>query len=165
MSESTTRQRIAAMWGGISGISTAFPTIPRALQDAQLPASVVFPGAASHNRNTDNASDNQTIEDIRIYKMVLYIENAAFGTEGELVVDADPYFDAVLNHFAARPGLELDSQFPNQAESVFDAVLLRDNGLQVGPYPLGAQGRPAHDYIQIQWDLQVTELINIVYED
>lgn len=159
MSEVTTRKRIAAMWGEINGVRTAYANIPRALQDAALPGAVVFPGRATHAKDETEAFIHET----RIYRMVLYIEKAAFGTEGQGEIDADPFFDSVLLHFAARPGLELNSEGAQQSESVLDAEMLTDGGLQVGPYPLAGQGTP--DYIQIAWDLQVTELIEVNYQD
>lgn len=163
MSESITRTRIAHMWGEINGVVTAFVQIPRRLQDAQLPASVVFPGRATHSKSD---LGEQLIHEVRIYKMVLYIANAQFGASGQTEIQADPFFDAVLQHFAARPGLELDSEGAQQSVSVLNTALLGDGGLQVGPYPIGSGGtEPTPEYLQIQWDLQVEEIIEITYED
>lgn len=165
MSESTTRQRLAAMWGEINGVRTHFNNIPRRLQDAQLPASVVFPGRATHAYGPSSDNTEEFITETRVYRMVLYISNAQLGTSGQGEIDADPFFDSVLSHFAARPGLELDSEGAQQSVSVLDAALLTDGGLQVGPYPLGNGAEPSPEYIQIAWDMQVTELIEIHYED
>lgn len=166
MSESATRKRIAAMWGEINGVQTAFTQIPRRLQDAQLPASVVFPGVATHNYGPGSDDTEQFIRETRTYKMILYISNASFGTSGQGEIDADPFFDDVLGHFSARPGLELNKEAASQSYSVLNAALLTDGGLQVGPYPLGGSGtEPSPDYIQIGWDLQVEEIIEIVYRD
>lgn len=166
MTESTTRKRIAAMWGEINGVRTAFTQIPRRLQDAQLPASVVFPGQATHNYGPASDDTEEFIKETRTYKMILYISNAQLGTSGQGEIDADPFFDDVLRHFSARPGLELNSEGAQQSESVLNAALLTDGGLQVGPYPLGGGGaEPSPDYIQIGWDLQVVELIEVNYQD
>jgi hypothetical protein len=160
MSEATTRNRIARMWAEINGVQTPFTEIPRALQQAQLPASVIFPGRATHDTKS---LGEQMILETRTYKMVLYICEAAFGTTGQTEVQADPFFDAVLQHFTARPGLELDSEGAQQSESVLEAELPIDNGLQVGPYPIAGGDSP--NYVQIQWDLQVQEVIAITYKD
>lgn len=160
MSERTTRQRIANMWNSITGVKTAYLQIPRALQDAELPGAVIFPGAALYD--TDTLGD-QMVDVIRVYEMILYIERAAFGTEGQGQLDADTFFDQVSTFFLARPGLELPAQGANQVESAYDALLLGDNGLQVGPYPLQGQGSP--DYVQIRWRLQVKEVAPILYAD
>lgn len=160
MSESATRTRIAHMLGEINGIVTPFVNIPRRLQDAQLPASVVFPGRATHSK-TDLGE--QLIAENRIYKIVLYINNAEFGAAGQTEIQADPFFDTVIQHFAARPGLELDSEGANQTYSVLTTALLGDSGLTVGSYPLAGQG--GDEYIQISFDLQVQEIIEIVYHD
>ena len=159
MTEQSTRQRIAAMWGEINGVQTAFTQIPRALQDAQLPASVVFPGRATHSKD----ETEEFIDETRIYRMVLYISNAGLGTSGQGQIEADPFFDSVLAYFTARPGLELNAEGAHQSASVLDAELLNDGGLQVGPYPIAGQGTP--EFVQIGWDLQVKEVIAINYQD
>lgn len=158
MSEQVARVRIAAMCGAINGVRTAFTQIPRVLQDAQLPAFVVFPGEATYDRNTES---EQMVLETRTYNLILYISNARFDTSGALEIEADPFFTAVRDYFLARPGLELDSQGNNQTESAFLAVLLGDGGLQVGPYPIGGD----ETYIQIRWRLQVQEIAAINYRD
>ena len=160
MSESTTRLRIANMWQGITGVVTHYYQIPRALQDAELPGVVIFPGAATSDREI---LGEEMVLDTRVYEMVLYLSKAQFGTEGQLEVQADPFFDQVRDYFLARPGLELEAQGAQQSESAYDAVILGDGGLQVGAYPLSGQGSP--DYIQIRWRLQVKEVATISYQD
>jgi len=160
MSEGTTRLRITNMWSFIGGVRTTYYQIPRVLQDADLPGVVIFPGAATYDKVV--LGEEMDI-DTRIYEMVLYLAKAQFGTEGQLEVQADPYFDQVRDYFLARPGLELDAQGATQSESAYDAVILGDGGLQVGPYPLSGQGSP--DYIQIRWRLQVKEVATISYQD
>lgn len=160
MSESTTRLRIANMWDGITGVVTHYYQIPRVLQDAELPGVVIFPGAATYD--TDSFGD-QMVLDTRIYEMVLYLAKASFGTEGQLEVQADPFFDQVRDYFLARPGLELDAETTHQSETQYDSQLLGDSGLQVGPYPLA--GAESASYIQIRWRLQVKELAAVTYHD
>lgn len=161
MSESTVRKRIANMWNGITGVQTHYYQIPRKLNDAELPGVVIFPGAATYD-NTD-ALGEQMVLDTRIYEMVLYLAKAQFDTEGQLEIDADPFFDQVRDYFLARPGLELDAQGTTQSESVYDSNILGDGGLQIGPYPIQGQGSP--DYIQIRWRLQVREVAAVAYHD
>lgn len=160
MSESSTRQRIANMWNGINGVQTHYYQIPLALNDAELPGVVIFPGAAMYD--TDSLGDEMDL-DTRIYEMVLYLIEAAFDTEGQPQLNADPFFDSVKSYFTARPGLELDTQGAHQSESAFNAKLLGDSGLVVGPYPLAGQGSP--DYVQIRWRLQVQEITQVQYKD
>lgn len=162
-SMNVTRTRIAHMCGEISGIRTAFVNIPRKLLKAQLPATVVFPGRATHSKSS---LGEQMIDETRIYKIVLYVDEAAFGSEGQTELETDPFFDSVLQHFAARPGLELDSEGAQQSVSVLNAQLSADGGLVVGPYPFPSAGpEPSPDYVQIQWDLQVEDIVEINYED
>ena len=158
MSEQTARVRIAEMCSSVSGVVTAFTQIPRVLQDAQLPASVVFPGEATYDRQ---AMGEQMVLETRIYNLVLYVCNAAFDTQGMIEIKTDPFFVDVRDYFMARPGLELDRQGDDQSESAFLAVLLGDGGLQVGPYPIGGD----KDYVQIRWRLQVQEVAAINYRD
>lgn len=160
MSESIERARIAAMCGAINGVQTAFPQIPRALQQAQLPAFVVFPGEATYDYVT---LGEEMVLPSRVYNMILYLSEAEFETSGQLEINADPFFEAVETYFFARPGLELDSEGVNQSESQYRARLLGDGGLQVGPYPIGSGGK---DYIQIRWRLQVQgSIIAVNYRD
>lgn len=164
MTEAIQRARIAAMCGAINGVQTAFTNIPRELQDAQLPAFVVFPGPATYDRDTLGES---MLLIVREYNLILYVNNAQFGTEGQTQIEVDPFFDAVWTYFAARPGLELDSEGPTgQSVSEYIAILLSDGGLQVGPYPIGGGGAtPPKDYIQIRWRLQVKEAVPVQYAD
>lgn len=160
MSESTTRLRIANMWNGVTGVTTHYYNIPRVLQDAELPGVVIFPGRAVYD---SSSFGEQIVKETRIYEMVLYLAKALFGSEGQLEVQADPFFDQVKLYFLAHPGLELDAEGATQSESVYDSTLLGDGGLTVGPYPLAGQGSP--DYIQIRWQLQVEEVEPIAYRD
>jgi hypothetical protein len=160
MSESTTRKRIVNMWSNVTGVRTWFYQIPRKLLDAQLPAVVVFPGAATYDTDIEG---EQIVIDTRLYEMCLYIERASLDTEGQGEINADPFFDAVRDYFLARPGLELDSEGAHQSESQFDSALLGDSGLSVGPYPLSGQDSP--NYIQIRFRLQVKELAAVTYHD
>lgn len=164
MTEAIVRQRICNLWGEcVPGVVTWFYEIPRVLQDGQLPAVVVFPGAAIYDKS--NQFGEEIMSDTRIYEMVLYLAKALFGTQGALQIDADPYFTNVRNAFAARPGLELPSEGANQSYCVFNSMLLGDGdeGLQSGPYPLSGADSPS--YVQIRWRLQVQELSPVNYRD
>lgn len=162
MSEAETRTRIVNVASEtITGVVTFFEQIPYVLQDAQLPALVVFPGAATYDSKIEYGE--QIDVDIRVYEMVLYISKALFGTQGQLQLEADPYFSSFRDAFNARPGLELPSQGANQTYSVLQTAMLGDGGLQVGPYPLAGQG--SHDYIQLRFQLRVWELSPVLYRD
>lgn len=160
MSEATTRLRIARMAAEITGIRTPYQQIPRVLQDAELPGLVVFPGAATNDKTTFG---NEINYQIRTYELVLYLQKAQFDTEGQGQLNVDPFFDAVTTHYLARPGLEIDAEGAAQSENEYDSMLLGDDGLQVGPYPISGPQSP--DYLQIRFRLQVKELAGIVYQD
>lgn len=157
-----TRIHIAAMLQLIPGVVTAFTNIPRVLQDAQLPAFVIWPGAATYDKVTEG---EQVLKEIRNYQLILFVQNAAFGTTGDLELQADPFFTSVRDYILARPGLELDTDPNPKIPAVLNAKLLGDGGLQIGSYPLNASGPDATQYIQIRWQLQVEELVQIDYAD
>lgn len=157
-----TRIRLAGLLGLINGVQTAFPNIPRILQDAELPAFVIFNGPASYDKHKFG---NDTVDEKRIYRLVLYIERAEFDTEGQPQLNTDYFFQAVRDYLLARPGLELDTEANPQIGVAFDAELLGDGGFSVGPYPLNASGPGVPQYVQIQWQLQIEELAQITYAD
>lgn len=156
-----TRIRIAGMCGLIPGVRTAFTNIPRALKDAELPAFVIFNGPASFDNQT---LGEQLVKETRTYQLVLYVQNAAFGTTGELQIDCDPFFESVRDYFLARPGLELDTDLNPQIPTAFNAELLGDGGYSIGPYPLNAN-EGAASYVQIRWQLQVEQVAQVNYAD
>lgn len=157
-----TRIYIAAMFQFIPGVRTAFTNIPRVLQDAELPASVVFNGPATYDKHT---LGEQMVRETRTYQLMLFVQNAAFDTMGQSQIDCDPFFQAVRNYFLARPGLALESDPDPKIPAVEDAELLGDGGYSVGPYPLNAGGTGATNYVQIRWQLQVREIAQIDYAD
>ena len=156
-----TRIRIAGMCQLIPGIRTSFTNIPRQVQDAQLPAMLVLPGPATFDIQTESS---QIVMETRNYQLILLVQNAAFGTSGDLELQCDPFFAAVRDYFMARPGLELDTQGDPKIPTVLDAKLLGDGGLSVGSFPLQA-GPDSPNYIMIRWQLQVRELIPVNFAD
>ena len=155
MTVETTRARIVALCGDIEGVTTAFDNIPRALLDVELPAFVVFPGAATYNINVDG---NDIVVETRTYRLILFVASAALGTESAAQLAVDPFFDRVRDHFMARPGLELATD----DAIVRRARLLGDDGFQVRPYPLQA-GERIPLYAAIEWRLQVEEMAEIAH--
>lgn len=152
MSVDTTRPRIIAMWGQVTGVKKVFANIPRALNRAELPGVIVFPGESTYE---DFASD-LTLEN-RIYRSWLVIDEALLGTEGQAEIDADPWFERVRSHFVGHPGLELDSTAPPQ-DIVFDTTFEGDSGFTIRPYG-------SKQYGVIEFRLRVNELADIAYQD
>lgn len=155
MSVATTRRRLVAIWQRITGVRTAYDNIPRKLQAAQLPGVVIFPADALYD--TDIQGDDTNVE-TRQYRMVLYLCEVAFEGEGDLQIDADPFFETVKNHFLARPQLTLDNATEPQ-DVVYNARLVGDAGFQIGTYPLTADKQ----YALIEWRLEVKEVGNVSY--
>lgn len=151
MSVATTRRRLVDHWARISGVRTAFDSIPRKLQIAQLPGVVIFPAEAT--LDSDYSYGEQTVRERRVYRMVLYLEEMPLNEGDQLQIEADPFFEAVKARFVNRPQLTLDDD-PN-SDAVLDSNLLGDGGLQVGPYPLQSDSA----YLLIEWRIEVIELV------
>lgn len=157
MSVQTTTLRLAAMCREIEGVRTAFDNIPRVLQDAELPAFVIYPGRAALV-DADLTGEGDLIEQ-RTYTMTLYLIKAAYGTEYQAQTSIVPFFDRVRDYFMARPGLEYGAD-PASNPRVFDTAWRGDNGFDVLRYPLS--GTP---YAAIEFNLQVDEWAAIAYQD
>jgi len=155
MSVVTTSARIAAMAALIPGITTAFPSIPRVVQDAELPAVVIFPGEATYD--VDTFGDNDVVE-TRLYRILFLIQKAAYGTEDQAQVAIEPFFNTIRDYFLARPGLELTGAMLPQTV-VYNATMLGDSGYQIIGYPQGS------DYAAIEYRLQVVEFAEVNYAD
>lgn len=152
----TTSARIAAMAALIPGIQTAFASIPRVVQDAELPAVVIFPGEATYD--VDTFGDNDVVE-TRLYRILFLIQKAAYGTETQAQVAIEPFFNTIRDYFLARPGLELTGATLPQVV-VYDSVMLGDSGYQIIGYP-DAQS----SYAAIEYRLSVKEWSAVAYQD
>lgn len=149
--------RLAAMGALITGVTTSFANIPRVLQDVELPALVVYPGAATYEYGPQGSD---TVQETRAYDLTLYIARTAFGTETQGQVAVAPFFDRIRAYFAARPGLELDGAAEPRVR-VYNALLTNDSGLQVIEYP----AESGDTYFAISARVEVTELHDITYQD
>jgi hypothetical protein len=157
-----TRIIIAGLCSHIPGVVTAFTQIPRMIQDAQLPEMIVLPGPATYDIQVESS---EMVLETRLYQLVLLVQNAAFGTSGDLELQCDPFFKSVRDFFLARPGLEeLDTQGVPKIPSVLNAKLLGDSGLNIGSFPFQG-GSDTPEYVQIIWRLQVQEIAPVTYAD
>lgn len=131
--------------------------IPRVLQDANCPCAVLFPAEAAYS-----ISDlgNQTLETARRYRIVVFIENALYGTASQGQVIIAPFFDAIADYIVARPGLPLSTISPPRPV-VGETSLVSDEGYSLTEYPIGSQKL----YHSIEFVLEVIEIENIVYAD
>lgn len=154
MSVQTTRARLAAMYALVTGITKAFPDIPRVVQDAELPAVVIWPGEATYD--TDSGGDNDVLE-TRTYQAFLLVQNLQLGTENQAQIAVDPFIDRIRDYFLARPGLELTGASPPQMV-VDNATLLRDSGYIVQNYG-------GVDYGAVIFYHQIIEWAAIVHVD
>lgn len=136
-------------------IKKVFGNIPRVIQDANIPAAVIFPGEATYD--TEIAGD-QTLTTTRLYRVVLFIQDAQLGTTTQGQVVTAPFFDAIINYFIARPGLPSPS---NTQDVVGETALSGDGGYQLTEYPLGS----AKFYHSVEFRLTVIESTNISYAD
>lgn len=156
MSVTTTLTRIAAMCRLISGIRTAFDNIPRTLDDSELPAIVIYPGAVVYD--TDSQGDEIVVMSRR-YTITLYLDRAGFGSEAQNQTAIVPFFEGIADYFLARPGLELAGA-SNPQDVSYNARLISDSGFQILAYPLS--GMP---YAAIEFILEVSDVRSISYQD
>lgn len=157
MSVQTVTQRLAAMCREIDGVNKVFDNIPRALQDADLPAFVIYPGRGVI-ANVSITGENDLLEQ-RTYTLTLYLMQATLGSTYQAQIAIVPFFDRVRDYFMARPGLETGDN-PPADNRVYDTQWLGDNGFDVLRYPLS--GAP---YAAIEFSLRVDEWAVIAYQD
>jgi hypothetical protein len=125
--------RLSDMYQLIPGITTGFSYVPRILTEDKLPAVIIEPGAGIYNVGATGESE-VLVE--REYRATLFYDLAAFGTESQSEVGLLALIDTIMLYFLGRPGLELDTQNPEQV--VFNARILRDSGFNIRDYPTGS---------------------------
>lgn len=151
MNLAETTARIAACAAQIPGISTSFTTIPRVVQDAQLPAVVVLPGTGTY---AEDGAEQFLIE--RQFKVLVLVKNATQGVQGEYQGNILSLIDAVIQHFLERPGLELSL---NEGAISYNATVVSDEGYQNVSYGDEAA------YLGTIINMKVTDLSDIEYQD
>lgn len=154
MSVQTTRARLAAMYALVTGVTKAFPDIPRAVQDAELPAVVIWPGEATYD--TDGMGDNEVLE-TRIYQGIVLVQNVQLGTENQGQIVLDPFIDRIADYFLGRPGLELTGASPPQVV-VDEAKVPRDSGHIIQNYG-------GVDYHAVIFYHEIKEVRVVTYQD
>lgn len=146
MSVGTVKTRLATLQALVAGVGRAYVSAPNSLPPGDLPAFVNFTAGAQYDLIVGGATTNT---ETRQYLMRLYVAPVAAGLPGEVEGRCDALFTAVRDYFTARPSL-------GGLTGVQNAVLTGDGGVQVFPYA-------GVDYIGIEFKLNVTEYINIVY--
>lgn len=156
MTVQETTERIATLCGNIEGVRTAFTQIPRIISNAQVPAVVIFPGEATYDVTT---MGEQMVLEPRIYRIVLFYAEAAFGTQGQSQIGIEPMFTRIRDYFLARPGLSL----PDDASVIYDATMQGDSGFQLIDYASGQD--KLTQWAAIEFRLEVREVSPILYQD
>ena len=157
MSVQETVTRIATLAGQVEGVKTAFEQIPRIISNAQVPAIVIFPGEATYDVTT--LGEQSVLED-RIYRIVLFYAEAAFGTQGQQQIGIEPMFTRIRDYFLARPGLSLSGDNTNV---IYDATMQGDAGFQIVDYPSGTDKTTS--FAAIEFRLSCRETARILYQD
>lgn len=168
MSVLTTMTRFAIVWQNFSAdangqrIETAFKTIPRIVSPAQLPCVIIFPREATYNY--DDYGEN-IVSETRKYEAQLMVSSALLGNEqtGEVIVE--PYFSAVRDYFAARPGLEDDTE--TQPRTVVEEChITGDSGYVKAEYPTGSGSDVGMGIFHaIIFTFEVIEIASITFKD
>lgn len=154
MSVETVKARLAQIQAGITGVKRAFSHGPGAMPPGDLPCFVNFTGPARHDFLL--AGNDQDIE-TRTYIMRLYVRPVGQGIDGEAERLCEPFFPRVRDIFAGRPGLGLGTTGSHLA-GVQRAIFLGDSGTSVLRYN-------GQDFIGIEFRLEVSEYVEVVYED
>lgn len=158
VSVKTQAEVLAANYAELSdyGLKKVFSRVPRALQDAMLPALVVWPGPMTRSQNGSGMSNRS-----RIFRPILYVFSAGLGTEeqGENLVY--PWFDLVADHFEARPGLSLAANEDRAEVITLDHVFQGDQGYVQAPFPLNTE----NSYHAIIFQHTLDTVHRIVYRD
>lgn len=159
MTVASVTERIAQMSVQVSGVRTGFEQIPRIIMPAQCPAVVVFPATAIY----DLASlGEQIVLERRSYEIVLFYADAAFGTGTQQQIGIEPMFNAIRDHFIARPGLTLDGLDPPQ-DVVYNAKITGDGGFQLVDYASGQDQLTT--FAAIRFQMTVEETAQVLYKD
>ena len=168
MSVTTTMTRFATVWQNYSDdangqrIEKTFDRIPRQIFPAHLPCVVIFPGAATYDKDQYG---EQMVKETRQYKCVVAVSVATFGNmeTGETLVE--PYFDTVRDYFAARPGLEDDNAVQPQ-DRVMMSDIQGDGGYFIFEYPSGnGEGSGLGIFHAVEFSFEIQELVKNTYKD
>jgi hypothetical protein len=151
-----TTSQLASFCALISGVTTSFGSIPRVVQDADLPAIVILPGRAVYDQT--QTGENDVVED-RIYQVMLLVKLALQGTENQVMTEVLPFFQTVRDYFLARPGMEVDKANNPTGNVVYHSELLGDSGFQIIPYP------DPKFYGGIVFDVRVQEWAAVSFAD
>lgn len=161
--------RFAVMWRNFSAdanglrIETAFDEIPFTLQAAMLPAVITFPGGATYNYDQYGET---IVGETRTYRAVLHV--ATMGNEETGKPGVEQYIQRVRNYFAARPGMEDDTQAQPRTV-VAMCRLINDEGYIFAQYPIGGldrNGQPMLGFFHaVAFNFEVETIYQITYKD
>lgn len=130
-SVANTHQRILDILELVTDLTVVHSTVPRVLNDADLPSAMVIPKALTRTRQAgDNVHEN------RQYEIQIMLRNVRGGISGEAesAIYALNVFEDVYNEFDARQRLELDD-----SGIAVKALITGDSGLQLLQYPQGGE--------------------------
>jgi len=147
------KKRLAAMQSNINGVVKAYPQMPKK-HNGSFPIFTNHAGPATYDLRTFG---EQAMLRPRTYIMRLWVKQVGLDTEYAPEEDAEPWFDIVAQYFAARPGLELETEdAPSGIE--FDAELVGDSGIQLRQWS-------GEWYVTIDFQLRVYDVMAINYTD
>lgn len=130
-SVANTHARIVDILELVTDLTIVHQTVPRALNDADLPCALVIPQQLTRTRQ---AGDN--VHEDRRYSIQVMLRNAKSGISGE--AEASVYalnvFEDIYSQFDGRQRLEL-----NDSGIAVKALLTGDSGLQLLQYPQGTE--------------------------
>jgi len=123
MSISTVKTAFATTLTGVTGLTSIYTTAPANLDNAELPALVIFAGPAQWRRTGLN---EPMVEESRTYLLNLYVQPVQAGAYGEAEAAVEPFLSRIATALGNAPRLG--------ESSVLLATLTGDKGISVMPY-------------------------------
>lgn len=123
MSISTVKMAFATTLAGVTGLTSIYTTAPANLDNAELPALVIFAGPGQWSRTGLN---DPLVDDRRTYFLNLYVKAVQAGAYGEAEAAVEPFLSRIATALGNAPRLGSDS--------VLLATLRGDKGISVMPY-------------------------------
>ncbi len=114
-----TRDALAEALETVSGIQKVFARMPRALQDAELPALVIVAGECQYGDDYGQGNQSRT----RLWQVQLFAMNGGQGREMAAEAKAEALLDPVADALSQMSAVVLDDG------TAFTVQLRRDSGI------------------------------------
>lgn len=143
MTIATVKPALGTLFSGVTGIKRVYTHAPLSLVGSDLPAMVLFTGAAEYS--FAGIGKGSVLEE-RTYTAILYIAPIQTGIPGEIETACEPFFPLVRNAVFNAPTL-------SGLDGVSICRITGDSGVTISNYG----GTP---YAAIEFTVKVTERVS-----